>query len=140
MNREELAGKSREELVVIAATLNIKPHHKALPETIINQIMQQPVAFVADAMKHPAERAAPPPAKINTPDEVRDAIKNSVKDGFEARFLDDDQTWHFRCKGAEDSGHMSTPLRTIVQKAQIVSRGKVSLKGFKDGNEIVMWG
>lgn len=143
MTRDELAGKSREELVAIASTLNIKTHHKALPETIIKQIMQQPVSYIdaaTDPMKHPAERPIAAPI-LNTPDQVREAIKRfAEKDGFEFRFLDNDTTWQFKCRGAEDSGHMSTALRLIAQRAEIVSRGRVALKGFKDGSEIVMWG
>lgn len=139
MNREELATKSLEELRDIAAKLNVKVHHLAKEDTIINQIMQQPVAFVSDAMQHPAQKPVAP-VHNNTPEAVLTAIKHFVeKEGFEAKFPSDG-TWVFRYKGAEDSGNLSIPMRVIVQKAEMVSRGKRSLLGFKDGNEIVMWG
>ena len=138
--REDFVGKTEQEIRDIAEKLNIKAHHKAKPETIVNQILQQGQAYVADAMKHPAERSNPVISYVNTPDDVRNAIKHiASKDGFECRFLDDN-TWHFRCKGAEDSGNLSIPLRVIVTKAEMVSRGKRSLLGFKDGTDIVMWG
>jgi hypothetical protein len=129
---ESLAGKTIEELRGIAQQLNIKPHHKAKPETLIYQIMQQPQSALNAAM--PAEgaendpmqhKAAQPVAPVvaNTEDSIREAIEAyTKKDGFVATFPGDG-TWIFKFQGAEDSGNMSIPLRVIKQRAAIVARG-----------------
>lgn len=136
MNREELTGKSREELVEIAEKLNIKVHHKALPETIINQIVQQPEAYQADAMQHVSQQKPEAP-KLHSADEVRTAIKKFLdKDGYQANFTE--STWHFKYKDREDSGHLSSDMRIIVMKAENVSRGALQPKMMKfDGDTIL---
>jgi hypothetical protein len=70
---------------------------------------------------------------FNTPAEVETAIDRFLKvDGFEARITE--QEWHFRCKGAEEAGNMSVPLRVIVNKAESVSRGRRGIKSMgRDG-------
>jgi len=140
MNKEELQTKSLEELKDIAQKLKIKVHHKAGTESVINQILAQPVAFQSDAMQHVSQQQGPEPLKIHTEEEVRNVISRFThKEGFEAIFRPDN-TWTFRYKGREDSGHMSTPLRVIQIKAEGVSRGRLEPKGFKDGNDFVLWG
>lgn len=119
---QELAQMPREKLVEIANTLKIKVHHKAKPETIIHQIMQQPVAYRNEAMSHPAD-ATTAPVVTNTVEQVQTAIATyAAKEGFSATFPDDG-TWVFSCKGASESGNLSIPLRIIKQKAESVSRG-----------------
>ena len=123
MTREELELKDITEIKKIAADLNIKPHARAGKATIIDKIMQQPKAYIAEVTRHKAELSEEP-TQFYTREQVEHAIRPFLqKPGFEAKFSDDGQTWHFRCKGAEDSGHMSVPLRVIVQKAQTVSGG-----------------
>lgn len=71
-----------------------------------------------------AAQAAPAPApQANTPDDVRRAIAaiTAKHKGFEAIFADD--TWTFRCRGAEDSGNLAIPLRVIAMKAGSVAKG-----------------
>ena len=137
--KEDLALKSPEEIRTIAETLKIKPHAAATADTMTQQIMQQPQAYIAAAMLHKAEM--PIAATIhNTEEAVREAIKaHALVDGFEVKFPDDG-TWSFKCRGSEDSGNMSIPLRVIAMKAEMVSRGRRVLKGFKDGSDTVIWG
>jgi hypothetical protein len=72
----------------------------------------------------------------NTEESVREAIAKYLNvDGFMAKFTQDPETganvWHFRCKGAEESGNMDIPLRVIVMKAESVARGARGLKAIK---------
>lgn len=123
MNAAQLQGKTPDELRAIAVSLKIRPHPRAKAETLINQILQQPQAYVANAMEHKAVAPAKP-VHNNTPDMVLDAIKPfSAKDGFIAEFPDDG-TWVFKYKGAEESGNLAIPLRVIKMKAENVSKGR----------------
>lgn len=138
--RAMAAEGKRDELVQLAISQGLpKPHHKAKPETIaeliINHVTQPPKS---PEMLHPAEKPQAAPAKIHTPDEVREACKAYFdKPGFEAIFNEDD-TWHFKCRGAEDSGHMSCALRVIKMKAETVSHGARKMVTMKfDGEEIM---
>lgn len=140
MNREELQTKSLEELKDIAQKLKVKVHHKAKEESIINQILQQPVAYQTDAMQHVSQQQAPEPLVIHTEEQVRNAIKKQLQnEDFQAIFKPDN-TWTFKYNGREDSGHMSTSLRVIQIKAESVARGRLAPKGFKDGKDFVLWG
>lgn len=123
MNHAQLQGKNVDELREIAKALKIKPHPRAKADTLISQILQQPVAYQNKAMEHKAQETAKP-VHNNTPEMVLDAIKVfAAKEGFVADFPDDG-TWVFKYKGAEDSGNLSIPLRLIKQKAESVSRGR----------------
>jgi hypothetical protein len=126
-----LAGKTREELVKIAQDLNIKVHHKARPETIINQITEyaQPKR---DKMQHVA---ATPVAPVynNTPEDIRTACQAFIDKGVEVTFPDDG-TWIAKYKGAEESGNCAIPLRVIKMKIQSVAQGKRGLPNMgRDG-------
>lgn len=135
MNREELATKSREELVEIAEKLKIKVHHKAKPETIIHQICQQPEAYQRDAMKHVAETPVAPVVE-NTEDDIRNALQHLIDKGLELSFKGDG-TWYISFKNKwgkrEESGNMQIPLRIIRSKAENVSRGYIPMKSL--GND-----
>lgn len=134
----------RDELVHLAITQGLpKPHHNAKPQTIAEAIINHvttPVRPPAE-MKHVAEKPQPAPLRINKPDEVREACKVFFeKEGFEVKFREDD-TWHFRYKGAEDSGHMSVPLRVMKLKAMTVAQGAHRLRTMKfDGEEVMRAG
>lgn len=127
-----------DELRQLAITQGLKPHPRAkamtLAQAIIDHVTQPPAL---KEMTHPAER---PQAAIamNTEAEVRAACAEYFnKQGYEAIFRDDD-TWHFRYKGAEDSGHMSVLLRVIKLKAMTVAQGAHRLRKMKfDGEEII---
>jgi len=131
--QESLSGKTPEELRVIAKKLNMKPHHNAKPETIIRQILQQPQAYVRDAMQHVATTPVAP-THDNSPEIVLEAIKQySDKEGFTAEFPDDG-TWIFKCRGSEESGNLAIPLRIIKQKALFVAKGRRALMSLGKDN------
>lgn len=133
----DLTGKSLEEIRAIAVDLGIKPHHKASAQTICKQIMQQPKANAKEAIQRMDHVAAMPAAAPiqNSQDDVLQAIKAFLaKPGFEAKFPDD-STWFFSCRGAEESGHLSVPLRVIKSKAEQVSHGRRQLRGL--GKDLV---
>ena len=113
----------------VAKKLNIKHNADAPVEHIQNMIAQQPVASQRDAMRHVAETTAQP-VFYNSPDEVEAAIEKYKKEGFVAKY-GDDNTWYFSYKGCEDSGNLSIPLRVIVMKAEMVSKGRRLLRGHR---------
>lgn len=119
----DLSKFTTEELRKLADTLGLKPHHKASDETVINQIMQQPMSRIEAAINGKVEKPVVV-ASVNTKEQVLESIKKfTEKEGFSASFNDKDNTWHFKCRGAEDSGNLSIPLKVIVTKADMVSKG-----------------
>ena len=143
MDFDKLKDLSREELVHLAVRQGLTPHHRSKPETIIKQIIEAattPPKPPLQSMEHPAEKKMPD-AAVNTEEAVREACKAFfAKPGFEAIFTP--TTWHFRCRGAEDSGHMSTIMRVIRMKADTVSRGARRMVTTKnmDGHDVMMAG
>lgn len=113
-----------DDLKQLAVKEGVTFHHRiSKPETLAKLIIEhvtQPQK--APEMKHPAEQPTKAAPVLNTEDEVREACERYfAKDGFRAEFEDD--TWRFRYKGAEDSGHMTVPLRVIKMKAMSVAQG-----------------
>lgn len=129
---DDLANKSREELVEIAKNLNIKVHHKAKEDTIIKQIMQQNGSRVEDAKK-------PKPKKgetvFHSEDEVREVLKPYIaKEGYNVIFNHVDNTVHLSYKGSEECLNLSVPMRLIERRAAHVARGRISPRGLgRDG-------
>lgn len=119
-----VADGNRDALVQLAISQGIaKVHPRAKCETIARQIADKISAPPVQQLKHPAEQQTAPVLPMNTEADVRRACKQYFeKEGFEAIFRDDD-TWHFRYRGAEDSGHMSVLLRVIRDKAMVVAGG-----------------
>lgn len=123
MNFEELKSRDVKDLRKLAAQYSIKTHPKHKAETIAKMIVEHITAKPhGQELKHVAE-ASKSPMVVHSEDDVRQAIGVYAKrDGFTAEFPGDD-TWIFKCKGAEESGHMSAALRVIRMKAESVSVG-----------------
>lgn len=124
----------QKELMQLAVSQGLSPHHRCAPETIAKMIMDNMVNPVP-TVKHQEETSkiidVKKEPKLNTEDEIRIACKKYFdKQGFVAEFTD--ETWHFKCRGAEDSGHLTVPLRVIVMKAEMVSYGRRSPMGLTD--------
>lgn len=117
-----LAEKTRDELFEIAKKLELKPHHMLGKEKLLDLINCQQESRIEAASK-PEEKAE---IIVHSKDDILDALKPYLENGMSVEFPGDD-TWVISCKGAEDSGHMSTPLRLIKQKAQFVVKGRRSL-------------
>jgi hypothetical protein len=131
--QEELSTKNLDELKEIAKKLKIKSHPSIKEANLIKKILQQPQAYVRDAMKHQAETPVAP-VDHNTPEEVMEVIKTfAEKPGFEVEFPEDG-TWIFRYRGAEESGNLAIPIRVIKQKAMFVARGRRALMGLGKDN------
>lgn len=135
MNFEELKSRDVKALRLLAAQHSIKTHHKHTAETIAKLIVEHVTAKPVhgqNAMKHAAEKPSKPPLIINTEEQVREALGPMLqKDGFIATFPGDD-TVIFKCKGAEESIHLSSELRWIKIKAESVSRGARLPRAIKD--------
>jgi hypothetical protein len=121
-----LSDKSLTELRNIATRMNIKWHHRAKAETLINAITKaRPVN--PQPMHHKAETPVQPTI-TNTEDDIRQVMQPFLaKEGFLLNFPGDG-TWIIQYKGAEESGNCSIPLRVIRNKAENVSRGRRVLK------------
>jgi len=142
MNYAELISRDIADLRLLAAQYGIKTHHKAKVETIAKAIIEHITPKPVETLKHPAEQPSTQPINIHTEAEVLAAIAPYTKlDGFVAKFPGDD-TWYFSRKGAEESGHMSCPLRVIRMKAETVSKGarKPFLVKNADGQDVMMAG
>ena len=143
MNYNELISRDVKDLRVMAAQYGIKTHHKNTAEKIAKLIIEHvsnPKPQV-ETLKHVAETPKPA-ALVHSEDEVREVIKNyAAKEGFSVQFPGDD-TWIFKYKGAEESGHMSVPLRVIRMKAESVSKGARRMVTVKnsDGHDVMMAG
>lgn len=133
MTREELAGKSREELLAIAKKLKISVHPRCKDETIIYKILQQPEAFKAKAMQ---DDEKPKVVFNNTPDQVREAIAEQLKkEGFKAEFPGDG-TVIFTYRGISESVNLSIPLHVIVRQAKSAAKAKFAPPFAKAGDGI----
>lgn len=131
MNFDTLKDRTPEELREIAGRQGLKVHYKAKPETVIKQIMEAALLpQIQTPMQHVAE-AAQVSVDHCTPEQVEEAIaKIKAKvPGFESHYDTDENTWHFRCRGAEECGNLDIPIRVIVMKAGTISRGRISPMG-----------
>lgn len=143
MNYAELVSRDPKELRILAAKYGIRTHHKftadKLAKLIVEHITAKPVQ--TESMKHMAE-APKAPSLVHTEEEVLDVIKAyAAKEGFQVKFPGDD-TWIFKCRGAEESGHMSCLLRIIKMKAESVSKGarKPFIVKNSNGEDVMMAG
>lgn len=135
MNFDNLKTLSPDQLRELAGKQGLKVHHKAKPETIIKQIIESALKPATPAeMQHVAEKPQQP-VHHNTPDDVEAAIADikAKIPQFESRYDLDENTWYFKCKGAEECGNLAIPMRIIKLKAASVSRGRIALMGL-DGH------
>ena len=126
----DLESKTSEELRALAKELNIKVHGMAKDETVIKQILKQQPHRVEGVAKNMEAKYARKVAQEheNTIEDVKEALDRlSLPEDFEAKFNREENTWWFKCKGAEDSGNLNIPLRLIVSAATYVSRGRRAL-------------
>lgn len=129
MNFENLKTMTPDQLRELAGKQGLRVHHKAKAETIIKQLMEAALTPQAlPKMEHIAE-AAQEPVDHNTPEQVEAAIAKIIErqPALERNYNAQENTWHFRCKGAEECGNLDIPLRVIVMKAGNISRGSLRL-------------
>lgn len=142
--RERLQEKTRKELFASAKELGISVTPSTTNADMINKILSQQAHRIEETLVHVAE--TPKEAVYHTTKEdVLNAIKHitDAKEKFEAIFYNDN-TWHFKFNGAEESGNLSIPLRVIVMKANNVAKGRKAMmslgsdKTYKGHNDIIM--
>lgn len=135
MNFDNLKSMKREQLLELAGKQGLQIHPRCKDETIIRHIMEKAAAPQATTPNLQHEAAAPQlSVDHNTPEEVEAAIATIKKrePQFESKYSADENTWHFRCKGAEECGNLDIPLRVIVMKAGTISRGRLMLRGLTE--------
>jgi hypothetical protein len=131
MRLEDLRLMSIEQLRAVHDNLGIPYHHKAKEDKLIQSILsvQTPVVDVPRAGAapklgegvHTAVQELKPIKRVvsveyPSVDDVMEAIEAYVQRGVEVVHLDDDG-FHFRRGGREDSGTLKQPLRRIVECA-----------------------
>lgn len=130
MNYSELVSRPVADLRLLAAQYGIKTHHKAKAETIAKLIVEH-ISKPKAEMLHPAEVKSQEPPPVHTEEAVRAKLKTlAEKQGFTMEFPGDD-TVIFKYRGAEESVHLSTIMRVIVNKAQNVSMGARNPRAIK---------
>lgn len=134
MNFDELKSRDIKELRLLAAQHGIKTGPRSKAETIAKQIVEAITITpqnVEQVLRHPAEEPRPA-VNLNDEETIRETLKTIIaKPGFTIEFPGDN-TCIFKCRGAEESIHMSSPLRVIKSKAEGVSRGATRPRGFLD--------
>ena len=132
MNWDELKQRTVSDLRKLAAQYGIPTHHRQKAETIAKLIVEYVMNKPKTEDIKQQEPVQKPDLHINTENEVRDACKTLLeKPGFTVLFPGDD-TVIFKCRGAEESIHLSSALQTIKMKATSVSRGSMNPRGFLD--------
>lgn len=135
MNIQDLPTLTLVDLRKMAAQYSIRVHPRHSAESIATMIKEQ--IMKPANMQHVAERPKAP-THISTENEVNEAIKGFVeKKGLEVVYPGDD-TCIFKCKGAEESVHLSTPLRVIKMKAETVSHGARKPRVVKFDGELIL--
>lgn len=133
MDFNELKSRPIEDLRMLAAQYSIRTHPKHKAETIAKLIVEHvtnPKPAKVEVMHHPAE-APKEPSIVHSEAEIRETLKHLLaKETFQVTFPGDN-TAIFKCRGAEESIHLSAPLRVIRSKAEGVSRGATALRGIK---------
>lgn len=136
LSPESLAAMDADNLRILASKLGVAVHHKAGAEKIRGIIAASQQITNPDA----GEAVIPvvKPAKPNaTVEEIRAEAQKYAGKGFEIRFIDDDNTWHVRCKGAEDTGTVHQPINAIAGKFATVARGALLPRGIKVDGKVM---
>ncbi len=137
MNFDNLKTMDVNQLREVAGKQGLQVHPRAGKDNIIKKIME---ATLTPQQKpqtvdtpHPAEKPKKP-VDNNTKEQVEAAIADikARVPQFEAIYNDEENTVHFRCKGAEECLNLAIPIRVIKMKAQNVARGKLSLIGLTE--------
>ncbi len=126
---EKLEAMTRDQLVELAMQQGLpKPHHKTKPESIIKVIM--------DSVTHPAtpkqaEAVVKKEAVFMTKQEIETMIApiKARVPNFQTIYDNENRCVTFRFNGAEDCMSMSVAPRWMYEKARMVSRGRLALKG-----------
>jgi len=131
MNRQELELLSVDQIHAIYKNIELSYHHKTGKDKLINDLLavtvkpvEAPRAGAApslDEKPHTATQELKPIKKVAdvnypTVEEVEEAIAPYVQRGIEVLVLNENE-FHFRKGGREDSGNLKQSLRRIVDIA-----------------------
>lgn len=130
-HKEQIDELSAGELRAVATFLKIDFRGNIGRDTLTKRVLAQPPTLIQqalDGMNKEFEKPKAAQVVENTKDQVLTAIKPfTEKEGFEAKFDDEEKTWQFKYRGAMDSGTLMQPLSRIVASAVKVSRGAFRL-------------
>lgn len=124
------------ELKKVASTYNLPVIHNERRDdllTRINAVIQMVTPETSVDVRKPVF-----PSYVTAKEDLTPELDKLAEKGLQYKFNDEDDTWHFRCKGAEDSGTMKQPMKVIIRKATEVSRGARNPRGIKAGDAIVL--
>lgn len=124
-----------EQLKATAKAYNLPVHPREGAAKLVAKIT---AAHNAITPKQPVSHEKPVFAlKQATQEEITEEAKKYADKGMELRFTEDN-CWHVRCKGAEDSGTVYQELKVIARKIQEVARGARNPRGLKAGEAVML--
>lgn len=134
MKFDNLKDMSRDELVVLAMKQGLpKPHHKTSAENIIK--------LIVDTFEHPATKSIDAQVEkksaVFASKEQIELLVSPLKQKnpkFETIYDDEAKCVTFRYNGAEDCMSMSVSPRWMYEKAKLINRGRLALKGHTTTN------
>lgn len=132
-----LKDLSQPELRKLAVEQGLSPHWKAKSETIIQMIMNSVTAQPVQTIEKPRVEKE---VFNNTPQQVEAAIAHikAKKPEFMSEYNQEDNTVHFRYKGAEECLNLAQPIKIILARAMITSRGRIALLSLNEHFEKVV--
>ena len=124
-----LKNLNKNELLKIAAQHGCLVDKRHSEDTIIQEIISKVEAkpMRSKEIKESVEILEP---QYSSVDEVESAIAHIKERApeFKATYDENDRTVHFKCRGAEECHNLSVPLKKLVARAEVVSRGAISLR------------
>lgn len=115
---------SLDELKTLASMLKVNYHPNSKEDSLIKKIEAQQPHVVRDTiakMKAKAEKQSV--VHSQEPNDIIAAVRQYIDKGLEVTFNDIDDTWTFKCRGAEECGTIHQEMRRIIRCAENVSRG-----------------
>lgn len=130
-----MAIKTMKELQVVAQSYNLPLKTNENKTNLLTRIIAAHNSLTPD---QPKSVDKPVFVKHETSEEdiIAEAAKYKDK-GMEIRFLDED-TWHVRCKGEEDTGTRWQPIIVIARRFKEVAKGARLPRGIKGTGGKVM--
>lgn len=125
VNLEELKSRPLNELKELALKLGIVMDGRSSAEKFALAIVEHQSKQGFEKPQQPKAQEQKPMVKhSNTKEQVMEALNPLLakKPEFQALFPTND-TWHFKYKGAEESGNLNIPLKIILRQAEMVARG-----------------
>lgn len=126
---QNLNKLSKEQLLHVAAQHGCIVDKRHSSATIIQEIISK--IEVKPVVRKEVEKVEIVEPVFITPEELEAAIApiKARQPAFTTEYNLDENTVHFRCRGAEECHNLSVPLKQLKKRAEYVSHGALRLKG-----------